>query len=94
MIQLFRSSAVGALPIAVIACLVTAPLSAEVVRIDVPSRADVVNGQPFGPAGPYEKLSHIGLKEGGEDLMLTGRLLPFPRTGCVLHAKAILPEWP
>ena len=33
---------------------------------------------------------HIGLKEGGEDLMLTGGLLPFPRTGCVLYAKAIL----
>src|SRR5688500_14611316 len=33
---------------------------------------------------------HIRLKEGGEDLMLTGGLLPFPRTGCVLYAKAIL----
>ena len=31
-------------------------LSAEVVRIDVTSRADVVGGQPFGAAGPYEKL--------------------------------------
>src|SRR6185503_18350296 len=27
---------------------------------------------------------HIGLKEGGEDVMLTGGLLPFPRTGCAL----------
>jgi hypothetical protein len=36
---------------------VTVPLSAEVVRIEVRSRADVVNGQAFGPAGPYEKLS-------------------------------------
>ena len=33
---------------------------------------------------------HIGLKEGGEDVRLTGGLLPFPRTGCVLYAKAIL----
>jgi hypothetical protein len=33
---------------------------------------------------------HIGLKEGGEDLMVTGGLLPFPRTGCVLYAKAVL----
>jgi hypothetical protein len=33
---------------------------------------------------------HIGLKEGGEDVMLTGGLLPFPRTGCVLYAKATL----
>src|SRR6185295_14516849 len=30
---------------------------------------------------------HIGLKEGGEDLILTGGLLPFPRTGCVLYAR-------
>src|SRR6266571_1483678 len=34
-----------------------APLSAEVVRIDVQSRSDLVGGQPFGAAGPYEKLS-------------------------------------
>ncbi|HEX7139286.1 MAG TPA: alpha/beta hydrolase domain-containing protein [Vicinamibacterales bacterium] len=33
------------------------PALAEVVRIDVKSRADLVNGQPFGAAGPYEKLS-------------------------------------
>jgi hypothetical protein len=33
------------------------PLSAEVVRIDVQSRADLLGGQPFGAAGPYEKLS-------------------------------------
>jgi hypothetical protein len=33
---------------------------------------------------------HIRLKEGGEDVMLTGGLLPFPRTGCVLYARAIL----
>ena len=36
---------------------VAVPLSAEVVRIEVRARADVVNGQAFGPAGPYEKLS-------------------------------------
>jgi hypothetical protein len=34
-----------------------APLSAEVVRIEVQSRSDLVGGQPFGAAGPYEKLS-------------------------------------
>ncbi len=34
-----------------------APLSAEVVRIEVRSRSDLVNGQPLGLAGPYEKLS-------------------------------------
>jgi Alpha/beta hydrolase domain len=33
------------------------PVSAEVVRIDVQSRGDLAGGQPFGAAGPYEKLS-------------------------------------
>lgn len=37
--------------------LLAAPLYAEVVRIDVRSRSDLMGGQPFGVAGPYEKLS-------------------------------------
>jgi hypothetical protein len=37
--------------------LVAAPVAAEVVRIDVKSRADVLAGQSVGAAGPYEKLS-------------------------------------
>src|SRR5881409_3009550 len=37
--------------------LVAAPLRAEVVRIEVNSRADVLAGKSFGPAGPYERLS-------------------------------------
>ncbi len=37
--------------------LVAAPVGAEVVRIDVKSRADVLAGQSFGAAGPYEKLA-------------------------------------
>src|SRR5256714_1047502 len=37
--------------------LVAAPASAEVVRIDVQSRADVAGGIAFGGAGAYEKLS-------------------------------------
>src|SRR5215510_4692026 len=37
--------------------LAAAPAVAEVVRIEVTSRADLVGGQPFGAAGPYEKLS-------------------------------------
>jgi hypothetical protein len=37
--------------------LAAAPVSAEVVRIDVQSRGDLLGGQPFGAAGPYEKLS-------------------------------------
>ena len=34
-----------------------APALAEVVRIDVQSRSDLVGGLPFGAAGPFEKLS-------------------------------------
>ncbi len=37
--------------------LLASPALAEVVRIDVKSRADLVSGQPFGAAGPYEKIS-------------------------------------
>ncbi|MBI3403245.1 MAG: hypothetical protein HY048_17675 [Acidobacteria bacterium] len=37
--------------------LAASPLSAEVVRIDVQSRSDLLNGQPFGAAGPYEKIA-------------------------------------
>ena len=35
----------------------SAPAYAEVVRIEVKSRADVLAGKSFGSAGPYEKLS-------------------------------------
>ena len=35
---------------------------------------------------------HIGLKECGKDVTLTGGLLPFPRTGCVLYATATLTQ--
>jgi hypothetical protein len=37
--------------------LAAAPASAEVVRIDVQSRADVAAGQTFGAAGAYEKIA-------------------------------------
>jgi hypothetical protein len=37
--------------------LFAAPASAELVRIEVKSRADVLAGQAFGAAGPYEKLA-------------------------------------
>jgi len=33
------------------------PAAAEVVRIEVQSRAELVGGKPFGTAGPYEKLA-------------------------------------
>jgi hypothetical protein len=40
-----------------LALLFTTPLYAEVVRIEVQSRADLVPGKSFGSAGAYEKLS-------------------------------------
>jgi hypothetical protein len=40
-----------------IGALAAAPAAAEVVRIDVQSRSDVLGGQAFGPAGAYEKLA-------------------------------------
>ncbi len=39
--------------------LVAAPAYADVVRIEVKNRADVLNGQAFGATGPYEKLSGL-----------------------------------
>lgn len=36
---------------------ISSPAAAEVVRIDVRSRADVAAGKPFGTTGPYEKLA-------------------------------------
>jgi hypothetical protein len=37
--------------------LAAAPASAEVVRIEVTSRADLAGAQAFGAAGPYEKIA-------------------------------------
>ena len=37
--------------------LVAVPLRAEVVRIEVKSRLDVLQGKSFGASGAYEKLS-------------------------------------
>src|SRR5262249_57683641 len=42
---------------AIVFALVSAPASAEVVRIDVQSRADVAGGAAFGATGAYEQLS-------------------------------------
>jgi hypothetical protein len=41
----------------IVALILAAPAYADVVRIDVKSRADVLAGKAFGAAGPYEKLS-------------------------------------
>ena len=39
--------------------LIATPAWAELVKIEVKSRADVLAGQAFGSAGPYEKLAGI-----------------------------------
>lgn len=43
--------------VVVLLLVVAAPARAELVRIEVTTRADVLAGKPFGAAGPYEKLS-------------------------------------
>src|SRR5436190_14744429 len=40
-----------------LAVLTAAPLSAEVMRIEVQSRSDLVGGQAFGAAGAFEKIA-------------------------------------
>ena len=52
-----RAALMNALRATSLMVLVAAPLSADVVRIDVQSRSDIVSGQAFGAAGPYEKLA-------------------------------------
>ena len=41
----------------VLAVLFAIPCRAEVARIEVKSRADLLAAKAFGPAGAYEKLS-------------------------------------
>ena len=41
----------------VLIAIASSPAAAEVVRIDVQSRADVAAGKSFGATGPYEKLA-------------------------------------
>src|SRR2546427_13250026 len=41
----------------VLVAVTATPLGAEVGRIDVQSRADLLGGQTFGSAGPNQKLS-------------------------------------
>src|SRR5918995_6122271 len=51
-------------------------------------------GVPWGSVGMATsfhrsaRCPHIGLKEGSRELLRTGGLLPFPRTGCVLVRDA------
>ena len=52
-----RGIVVNALRATALMILVTAPLSADVVRIEVQSRSDLAGGQAFAAAGAYEKLA-------------------------------------
>ena len=52
-----RAALVNVLRATSLIVLVARPLSAEVVRIEVQSRSDLAGGQPFGAAGPFEKIS-------------------------------------
>src|SRR5215208_129963 len=45
------------LGVAALVGLAASPLSAEVVRIEVQSRSDLVGGQAFGAAGSFEKIA-------------------------------------
>lgn len=45
------------IPLVVCVLLCAAAVSAEVTRVDIRSRADVLGGRAFGDAGPYETLS-------------------------------------
>jgi alpha/beta hydrolase family protein len=51
--SLFRRAA----GVAIVLAVAAAPVSAEVVRIDVQSRGDVAGAQAFGAVGAYEKLA-------------------------------------
>jgi alpha/beta hydrolase family protein len=52
-----RATLVNVLRATLLIVLVAAPLSADVVRIEVQSRSDLAGGQAFGAAGSYEKLA-------------------------------------
>ena len=52
-----RAALVNVLRATSLIVLAAAPLSADVVRIEVQSRSDLAGGQPFGAAGAYEKLA-------------------------------------
>ena len=41
---------------AVLLMLTPARSEAELVRVEIAKRTDVLNGKPFGKIGPYEKL--------------------------------------
>jgi hypothetical protein len=51
-----RRSALGPFGLALVLVLLPAALRAEVTRIDIATRTDVLGGKAFGDAGAYEKL--------------------------------------
>jgi hypothetical protein len=42
--------------LSILAVLAPAPLRAELTRVEITTRVDVLNGKAFGDAGPYEKI--------------------------------------
>jgi hypothetical protein len=52
-----RATLLNVSRVVLLAGLVAAPVSAEVVRIEVQSRSDLAGGQAFGVAGPFEKIA-------------------------------------
>jgi len=45
------------LSLCLILSFATLPLRAKVLRVEISSRADILAGQPFGQAGPYERIT-------------------------------------
>jgi len=45
------------LSLCLILSFATLPLRARVLRVEISSRADILAGQPFGQAGPYERIT-------------------------------------
>lgn len=43
-------------PLLIILCIAASPLTARVLRVEIASRTDVLNGRPFGHAGAYERI--------------------------------------
>ena len=84
-----------ALAAAVLAGLAATPALAEVVRVDVTTRQDVLGGRPFGPAGAYEWIqgtAHFTLdpKHPRNEIVVDLALAPRNAAGLVEFSADIL----
>jgi len=57
MISSIRRFPMSLLAVAILLFSAASPLSARVIRTEVASRMDVLDGKPFGSAGPYERIT-------------------------------------